>query len=256
MKKHEFTEEQIQKIKEDYYNRKPWSIIAKELGLATDKAVRRIVKEKNFVQCENVYEKNIHIFDVIDTADKAYWLGFINGDGYVNKKFLSIKLARRDRDHLEKFADFMNMNRDTIKDSMGTYNNPISYIYVSSAYFIDKLHQIGISAGKSDKEHVPANLPYKFIRDYLRGLFDADGCILKNRIDLSGSLENINFMQTYYHIKYNIEKPTIHFRGNVHRTFYRKKKSRKLILYDLYYPSVNTYLTRKYKLAQEVINNL
>ena len=40
-------------------------------------------------------EYNRHIFDTIDSEDKAYWLGFIVADGYVNdnKHMLRIKLG-------------------------------------------------------------------------------------------------------------------------------------------------------------------
>ena len=149
----------------------------------------------------------------------------------------------------------MNIDKSSIVDSMGQYNNPICYIYVSSKYFVDKLRQIGISSGKSNKEHVPVTLPYRFISDYLRGLFDADGCISGHTIDLSGSLENIYFLQTYYYIKYGIKKPSISYRENVHRTFYTKKSYCQQILNDMYYPSVNMYLSRKFKLAKEFIEN-
>lgn len=205
MKRYEFTDKEIQLIKEKYANGEGLKIIARELGFSTSKAIKRIVEEYNFNRKEK-RQVNIHIFDKINTPDKAYWLGFINGDGYVSKYHLCIKLSSKDRGHLEKFAEFMNIDKSSIVDLMGQYNNPICYIYVSSKYFVDKLRQIGIFSGKNDKEHVPVNLPYKFISDYLRGLFDADGCITDKKIDLSGLLENINFMQTYYFIKYKIPR--------------------------------------------------
>jgi len=50
-------------------------------------------------------EYNRHIFDEINTSDKAYWLGFIIADGYLNdnKNMLRIKLGDKDKHHLEKF---------------------------------------------------------------------------------------------------------------------------------------------------------
>ena len=43
-----------------------------------------------------------HFFDVIDTEEKAYWLGFIYADGYVTKTVFGIKLKDSDTCHLEK----------------------------------------------------------------------------------------------------------------------------------------------------------
>lgn len=52
---------------------------------------------------------NRDYFETIDTASKAYWLGFIVGDGCVrytkstNSYVLAIELSRIDITHLEKF---------------------------------------------------------------------------------------------------------------------------------------------------------
>lgn len=50
-------------------------------------------------------EYNRHIFDEINSSEKAYWLGFIIADGYLNedKNMLRIKLGSIDKHHLEKF---------------------------------------------------------------------------------------------------------------------------------------------------------
>ena len=48
---------------------------------------------------------NRHIFDEINSSEKAYWLGFIVADGYLNTErgMLRIKLGNIDKHHLEKF---------------------------------------------------------------------------------------------------------------------------------------------------------
>lgn len=52
---------------------------------------------------------NRHIFDNIDNEEKAYWLGFILADGYLNldKHMLRIKLGNKDKQHLIKFIKFI-----------------------------------------------------------------------------------------------------------------------------------------------------
>ena len=57
---------------------------------------------------------NRHIFENIDTEEKAYWLGFILADGYLNtdKHMVRIKLGDVDKKHIEKFIAFIGGNLD------------------------------------------------------------------------------------------------------------------------------------------------
>ena len=52
---------------------------------------------------------NRHVFDTIDTPEKAYWLGFIVADGYLNidRRMLRIKLGNIDKSHLIKYIEFL-----------------------------------------------------------------------------------------------------------------------------------------------------
>lgn len=46
---------------------------------------------------------NSNFFNEITSNNIAYWIGFITADGSVNKNSLSIGLALKDKEHLEKF---------------------------------------------------------------------------------------------------------------------------------------------------------
>ncbi len=65
-------------------------------------------------------EYNRHIFDNIDSAEKAYWLGFIIADGYLNddKNMLRIKLGDKDKIHLEKFINFLGGDLSMLKSEI------------------------------------------------------------------------------------------------------------------------------------------
>lgn len=65
------------------------------------------------------YKYNKDYFNKIDTADKAYWLGFLYADGSINRYYkneklrsmtLEIGLADKDRNHLEKFKKCLDSN--------------------------------------------------------------------------------------------------------------------------------------------------
>ena len=52
-----------------------------------------------------------HIFDNIDTEEKAYWLGFLYADGYVSEFNSTIELSLEEKDlqHLERFRSFLGL---------------------------------------------------------------------------------------------------------------------------------------------------
>ena len=41
------------------------------------------------------YDRNSNVFEKIDTEEKAYWLGFLYADGYINEEhnFITLVLA-------------------------------------------------------------------------------------------------------------------------------------------------------------------
>jgi len=53
-------------------------------------------------------DTNKRFFETIDTKQKAYWLGFIAADGYVNSKRLTIKLSPKDQERIDLFIQHIN----------------------------------------------------------------------------------------------------------------------------------------------------
>ena len=78
-------------------------------------------------------EYNRHIFDTIDTAEKAYWLGFIVADGYLNisRRMLRIKLGNVDKSHLLKYIQFLGGEEDMLKSEIHSSTGNIQW-YVST----------------------------------------------------------------------------------------------------------------------------
>lgn len=127
-------------------------------------------------------------FDVIDTEEKAYWLGFFTADGglWSNGKQLSIQLSTKDKSHLTKFADIFDLKvKDFIYfDKRTNKDYYSSRVILSSKYMFQKLESIGIGKNKSINldakifDFVPDNM----LRHFVRGFFDGDGYVGK-RID-------------------------------------------------------------------------
>ena len=64
------------------------------------------IKTRDNSQCQQKYKINENIFEKIDTEEKAYWLGFLAGDGCVYRDTLNLNLQVKDLEHLKKFKKF------------------------------------------------------------------------------------------------------------------------------------------------------
>ena len=63
----------------------------------------------NLPNYHNALKFDNTVFDTIDTEEKAYWLGFMYADGYVQNNGNSVELSLKgsDVEHLEKFRVFL-----------------------------------------------------------------------------------------------------------------------------------------------------
>jgi len=143
-------------------------------------------------------EYNRHIFDTIDSAEKAYWLGFIIADGYLNidRRMLRIKLGNKDKHHLEKFINFLGGDLTMLKSEIhNTTGNIQWYVSTYSIEIKNALIKLNVEQSKSGKEHIPP-IDKIYYRDFIRGLWDGDGFIRENLngIGLVGSFECLSFV--------------------------------------------------------------
>jgi hypothetical protein len=168
-----------------------------------------------------VYNINEKYFDVIDTEDKAYWLGFLWCDGYVCKRdrYLqkyqkykieyNIKLSLKDSDsgHLEKFKTYMNSTHP-----IHIYENTCGYKKVDgsksfeSRLFITNQHmgktlydKYGLIPNRSDCSNLVANIPTNLYRHLIRGILDAEGSFHRYYTNERGyEIEKISVQFTTY----------------------------------------------------------
>lgn len=134
------------------------------------------------------YHCNESFFHVIDTEAKAYWLGFIYGDGcvaYSDKSCtapnrLTINLSSQDRCQLENFNRDIQSNFPIVDYiPKGSYaENPMNRLYVNSIEMCKDLISHGCVPNKTRQLSFPYDsMSTKLYRHFIRGLFDADGYI-------------------------------------------------------------------------------
>jgi len=128
-------------------------------------------------------------FKVIDTKDKAYWLGFIYADGSIYRSCegddysrFGITIARKDKILLERFAKAIGFNskyislyeRKRIKKGVeNTYE--MVKLEFKSKEFTYYLKQLGIMPKKTFKIQLPDLGSRELNLAFLLGFFDGDG---------------------------------------------------------------------------------
>jgi intein/homing endonuclease len=131
------------------------------------------------------YKANDNYFEIINTPEKAYWLGLIAADGCLYKRGksvyeLKLALAESDRDLIEDFKKSINFNGNLLinKHQKELWQNMVG-ITIGSKKIFDDLGNLGLYPKKSLTILFPTKeqVPEEFVGDFIRGYFDGDGCI-------------------------------------------------------------------------------
>lgn len=159
----------------------------KEAGKAIGKdwsIIKRIASEYHIPYDYRPYNKNLRhdFFDTIDTPEKAWLLGFLFTDGSVRKIKKScyqirLSIQLKDEEMIDRIMQWLNI--DTKKKYDRREGKETVGIEVLSENMYNQLQKYGIVPNKTyivDRLYID-DIPEKFRRDYIRGLFDGDGGI-------------------------------------------------------------------------------
>lgn len=128
------------------------------------------------------YHFNEHVFDTIDTPEKAFCFGLLLADGcnHLNSNEVSICLQERDKEVLEMLnsvfgSDYpLHFHKAYNTQSQNTYS-----LRISSNYFSQKCTEIGFTPRKSLTLDFPKSVPDKYIGNMLNGYIAGDGWVQK-----------------------------------------------------------------------------
>lgn len=154
---------------------KHYDEIANEF-LVTKRTIQNWAK-KNDVKVKRKSNRKIFFkfdyFDKIDSEEKAYILGFIAADGYIDtrNRSLNITLSNKDRCMLETIAEALDFTGN-IREEL---RNRITISFCSKAMVKD-LSKYGVVQNKTSTVFIP-DIPEELIRHFLRGYFDGDGYV-------------------------------------------------------------------------------
>ena len=221
MKKIEFSNAEIQDILNKYQDN--WSQQKIADVYKVSRSVIKKILEENQVSIRKKtgkYKANYDIFEKIDNAEKAYWLGFLAADGCNYQReynsSIIINISEKDRNHLEKFKQFCACDANIIdyiafKGFSSSKGTKMSKIVLNSQKMSNDLIDKGIVPKKSLILQ-PPNIEEKFYLPFILGYFDGDGSIYKTSqynnysISIEGTKEILQWIKNILKIDNNLEK--------------------------------------------------
>lgn len=271
--KSRWSEKELDFLRENYgkiNNRKIGEILDRSIDAVQLKA------RKIGLGINSKYNFNKNFFKVIDTHDKAYWLGFIYADGYViynkdkrNYEF-GIMLQKRDSNHLRKFNKSIEGNfsinyrdRETYmkSDNNRLIKSSVCEIRVYSIDMVEDLMSHGVYTNKTYKDMKLPNLSDELMWSFIRGYLDGDGhisvpkenkkygynigftCIYKPFLDeLKTFLEKFGIKP---HVNLSRKEDMNKNTKNCYQLVIRNKESIKIFI-EKAYENKDVYLDRKY----------
>lgn len=239
---------------EEYKRGKSLSKIAKEFGVDRGTLSNNLKKDGievcNKQNRVRVKEDN---FSVIDSEEKAYWLGFLYADGYVSlgKNVIELSLQARDLEHIKKFHAFMESENSIYYNKS---NNSYRSAFASEKTKND-LIKLGCFPQKSLKLSFPSEeqVPLKFIKDFTRGYIDGDGSIglKKNGVYRLSILGTREFLEVLVD-KMDYRKLSISKVGNIYCIEWAGAYTEGYLI-ELY-QDATIYLNRKKQLLNAVLD--
>lgn len=132
----------------------------------------------------------------IDTPDKAYIFGLLFADGHFGKTNPSISLQEGDKDYLEAVKNAIGIQRPL------KYVAPVQNRYSTKGqYKFSFVREVKNILTHTDvQKSIFPNIEDRYLRHFIRGLFDGDGCIsIDSRyIDKYKDIESSAVPGTFY----------------------------------------------------------
>lgn len=186
-----------EKVCEDY---KTGKYSSRELGIKYNLSKACILKILERYDIPRINQRlvnnnlDIHYFDIINTEEKAYFLGFIFADGCVSNEEFFLDINEKDIEILHIFREQVRSNCKIATRKKG--NSMMSRIAIKNKDFCSSLKQYGIVDNKTKlTKNLPKDLiPKKYYKDFLRGLVDGDGWVIRTK----ENLYKIGFVTQYY----------------------------------------------------------
>jgi hypothetical protein len=217
------------------------------------------------------YTFDTNYFKQIDTEEKAYWLGFIAADGYLNKRgnTLGICLDVSDFTHLEKFKKSINYTGEVFTRK-SQFSKEYKFtekavIEIYSRELSKDINMYGLDYQKSKSLSVIYNIPEELMHHFIRGHFDGDGCFFFSKgkkethtgspgITIVGTKSFLEFISKFIP---DVPKSLRHDkRTEGSYILYLRSVKRYKNFTDYIYKDATIFLDRKFLKHQQILNKI
>ena len=232
--------------------------LAKMFGYDSSVVRRRLTSlgysSKPRSELSRKYWINEEFFDIVDTEEKAYFLGLLYADGCNHSNYVSICLREEDKYILEKFRDLVCPEKPLCKCKHSKYGWSDQYcLYLNSKYMCRRLEELGVVKRKTFKLKFPDWLDSNLYNHFIRGYFDGDGsiCICKANYDqpsfsMCGKKDFLEKVGLILVEEIGLGKVNLYKSGSIYSLSYAGRRV-VLKIRDWLYKNATIYLKRKYE---------
>ena len=232
------------------------STIAKYFEVKED-VIYRVLKRRKIDMRDftsyRTYDLNEDFFEVIDTEEKAYWLGFLFADGSNREnRSILLRLSEKDEPHLLKFKKSLSSNAPIYRGDNGIAIT--KRVTLHSKKLTTDLSKHGVVINKTFKTKFPNFRNSEMKRHFIRGYFDGDGSLSFGRtkdnsfyssFSLSGVKSFLTEIQMFMIDELDLNKAKLIRDKSIHRLSYGGRLQTVKIM-DWIYKDATIYLDRKH----------
>jgi intein-encoded DNA endonuclease-like protein len=197
------------------------------------------------------YNYSLKFFDEVN-GESAYFIGLLFADGSINNKGkITLNLSKKDIEIIEIFKEKLKTNKPIFSVKK---TNSLSFSF-QNKIISRQLNNFGLVPNKSLILKFSDKIPNEYLKDYIRGYFDGDGCvsITKNkhtsslRVHFVGTYEMLEGIQNVLINELNITKTKINqlTKGKNTFQFEIRRKDDIILFRDFIYYDNCICLTRK-----------
>ena len=182
--------------------------LAKEYPVSST-AINRLLrrhgyKAKSQSELQRKYNIDETFFDVINTEEKAYFLGFLYADGYNNtdRSSVALSLKEDDKEILIRLNSLLQPTKPLgyykkNKLKRGFENSQNEYrLVIANKHISERLVELGCGKAKTHNLKFPTEeqVPSHLIRHFVRGYFDGDGSVSGDKQKQFSFVGTIDFL--------------------------------------------------------------